>query len=611
MSERTLQPSSLLSAFKDPLLLKASSELFGPQGRSLRTKTVAWTTLSGLCDGGALIVLLPATSSLGTGTPVWGLGIGGWLIVLTALAIVGATSRYLATGYGYASTLVFIRRAHGAIGDALASLPLGWFRPERTGGLSRLVTDGFMSAASSFAHILSNVVANASALAVILVGTWFWDVRLGLILTIAAPVAVTVMVAAQSLKRRASERVRPSDTELANRIVEYAACQPALRAAGRAGDFAPLRQAAAANDRARVKELWMSLVPLALNGIVVQAVIVVLITVAVGLVADGSLGPIETIAFIGISLRFTRILDDLGSEFLGIDTARAPLAEITSILSEPTLPEPSPDSAAGITSPGRIEFEGVTFGYEESRPVLTDVSFTVAPGTMTALVGPSGSGKTTIARLISRFWDVNAGTVRVGGADVREMTTEQLMAQLSMVFQDVYLFDDSLAANIRVGREGASDADVRAAADLAGVTSIAARLPDGWASRVGEGGRSLSGGERQRVSIARALLKDSPIVLFDEATSSLDAENEANVVASIDKLRARSTFLVIAHKLDTVQAADEIIVLDDSGRIAERGTHKQLHAAGGAYRRFWDRRAAASGWALAPAPTRESTDERR
>lgn len=594
MSEST----SPLSVIKDPLLLNASRDLFGPAGRRLRNGSLLWATLSGMADGAALIVMLPITSSLSAGAPVWGLGVGSWLIVLAALAMVSAVARYRSSAQSYVSTLAFMRRAHSAIGDALASLPLGWFRPANTGGLSRLVSDGYMNAASAFAHVMCTVIANAASLLVILIGVWLWNPRLGLFLTIAAPIAVVVMIAAQSIRRTASSRVQPSDRELAGRIVEYATCQPALRAAGRSRDFVPLQQAAAVNDRARFKELWWSMIPLALNGIVVQAVVVSLITLAANLVVEGALGPIETIAFIGIVLRFTRILDDLGAEFVGIDMGRAPLSESSAILSAPRLSEPAAAEAASLTEPGRVDFDAVSFGYESGRPVVSDLSFTVAPGTMTALVGPSGSGKTTIARLISRFWDVDAGTVRVGGVDVRDQTTEQLMAQLSMVFQDVYLFDDSLAANIRVGRDGATAAEVRAAADLAGVTSIAERLPDGWASRVGEGGRSLSGGERQRVSIARALLKESPIVLFDEATSALDAENEANVLASVDKLRAQSTFIVIAHKLDTVRTADKIIVLDDHGRIAERGTHDELFARAGAYRAFWDRRASAEGWVL-------------
>ena len=212
--------------------------------------------------------------------------------------------------------------------------------------------------------------------------------------------------------------------------------------------------------------------------------------------------------------------------------------------------------------------------------------------------GPSGSGKTTIARLVSRFYDVDSGTVRVGGLPVAEQTTEQLMGQLSMVFQDVYLFDDTLEANVAVGREGASRQEVREAADLAGVTEIAERLPDGWESRVGEGGRALSGGERQRVAIARALLKRSPIVLLDEATSALDVENEASIVAAVERLRRQATVLIIAHRLDTIAAADQIVALTEQGGVEAQGTHDELLAAGGTYARFWDRLHRAQGWQL-------------
>ena len=205
-----------------------------------------------------------------------------------------------------------------------------------------------------------------------------------------------------------------------------------------------------------------------------------------------------------------------------------------------------------------------------------------------------------MTRLIARFSDVRGGTVRVGGTDVREQRTEDLMAQLALVFQDVHLFDDTLIGNIRIGRPDATDDEVHRAARLAGVDEIVDRLPDGWSARVGEGGRALSGGERQRVSVARALLKNAPVVLLDEATAALDPENEAAVQRALEELRANSTLLVIAHRLSTVMTADQIVVLHE-GRVAERGTHADLLALGGHYARFWHERSRAAGWRITTA----------
>ncbi|MBZ0241468.1 MAG: ATP-binding cassette domain-containing protein, partial [Cutibacterium acnes] len=242
--------------------------------------------------------------------------------------------------------------------------------------------------------------------------------------------------------------------------------------------------------------------------------------------------------------------------------------------------------------------EDVSFGYDKEHPVVHDVTFTAPAGGLTAIVGPSGAGKTTLFRLMARFWGVDLGTVRVGGLDVRDQTTEQLMSQLAMVFQDVYLYDSTLAENIRIGAPDATDEQVWKAGSLAGVDEIAARLPGGWDASVGEGGRRLSGGERQRVPVARALLKRAPILLFDEATSALDPEDEAHVEAALAQLRESSTILVIAHKLDTIRSADRIVVIDRNGRVCQVGTHDDLIASGGVYADLWHARERAEGWSL-------------
>ncbi|MEO3789209.1 ATP-binding cassette domain-containing protein [Nonomuraea sp. B10E15] len=229
--------------------------------------------------------------------------------------------------------------------------------------------------------------------------------------------------------------------------------------------------------------------------------------------------------------------------------------------------------------------------------MLRDVSFTVAPRTVTALVGPSGSGKTTLTRLIARFWDADSGVVRVSGNDVRDYAPEDLMAQLSIVFQDVYLFEGTLEDNIRIGRPEATGEEVREAGRLARVDEIAERLPGGWQARIGEAGATLSGGERQRVSIARAMLKDAPIVLLDEATAALDPENESALIDALATLARDRTLLVIAHRLTTIAAADQIVMLED-GAVVERGTHRELLDLDGRYAAFWTERTRARGWRL-------------
>ena len=247
-----------------------------------------------------------------------------------------------------------------------------------------------------------------------------------------------------------------------------------------------------------------------------------------------------------------------------------------------------------------VVFDHVGFSYDQKRSVLDDVSLSCPEHSLTALVGPSGSGKTTLTRLVARFWDVDEGSVRIGGVDVRDMRPDDLLGMISLVFQDVYLFDGTIEDNVRFGSPHATDEQVRRAARIARLDEVASRLDDGWSSRVGEGGCRLSGGERQRVSIARALLKDAPIVLFDEATSALDAENEAAVVDAMHELARNRTVLVIAHRLSTIAAADQIAMLED-GRITQLGTHDQLLSQEGRYRSFWKDREKAQGWRIARA----------
>jgi ATP-binding cassette subfamily B protein IrtB len=301
------------------------------------------------------------------------------------------------------------------------------------------------------------------------------------------------------------------------------------------------------------------------------------------LALGGNIGAAEILAILVLAARCADpllSLADIGSQ---LRSARSELARLDTVLRTEPLPEPRDP-----IQPERhdLEFKSVAFQHGD-RTVIDNVSLSVPEGQRLAVVGPSGAGKSTLLQLLARFYDVDAGAVRVGGVDVRAISTEVLMAQIAIVFQDVYLFDGTIEENVRLGRPDAGVAEVRAAATAARLDDVIERLPGGWATNVGEGGALLSGGERQRVSIARALLKNAPIVLLDEVTSALDPVNEAAVHEGIERLMAGRTVVMVAHRMRTFQRADRIVFLD-GGRIVEEGSHDELLRRGGRYADFWE-----------------------
>ena len=595
----------LISRLREPL---------SAAGRTNFRQVTALSCIVGVVRGLSLIAFIPAAIALTSGRPAWGMNLTAWLIVLALCALASFITEYLLAMRSYMVSFDFLSNMHRAIGDKVASLPLGSFRADTAGKMSRLVSRELMLLGEMFAHMYSPFIAAIVTSLTMLVGITVFSPALGLVCVLAIPVIAGGVWVARVCLNSGSALKEPPAQELSHRIVEYATKQGALRACGRSGSYDPLERAEDTYGKAARRSLIRETIGQVVNGMAAQVVVVSLI-IAIGLLAvGGSVSPVEAIVSIGLLLRFTQILVDIGTLASAFETRRPVLDLSHEVLSAPELPilPASPDqdpssSNHDLSSPDQnpalsgsaVALTDVSFAYEADHPVLRGVSFQVAPGTMTAIVGPSGCGKTTIARLVARFYDVDAGSVSVGGRDVRQWDTAQLMAQLSLVFQDVYLFDDTLEANVRIGRVDASDDDVKEAARLSGVDEIVERLPLGWKTRVGEGGRALSGGERQRVSIARALLKAAPIVLFDEATSALDPENENRITDAMGALRRNATLIVIAHKLDTITAADQIVVLDHSGRVAQVGTHAELYSqSDGQYRAFWQARSRAAGWKL-------------
>lgn len=595
----------LISRLREPL---------SAAGRTNFRQVTALSCIVGVVRGLSLIAFIPAAIALTSGRPAWGMNLTAWLIVLALCALASFITEYLLAMRSYMVSFDFLSNMHRAIGDKVASLPLGSFRADTAGKMSRLVSRELMLLGEMFAHMYSPFIAAIVTSLTMLVGITVFSPALGLVCVLAIPVIAGGVWVARTCLNSGSALKEPPAQELSHRIVEYATKQGALRACGRSSSYDPLARAEDTYGKAARRSLIRETIGQVVNGMAAQVVVVSLIIVIGLLAVGGSVSPVEAIVSIGLLLRFTQILVDIGMLASAFETRRPVLDLSHEVLSAPELPilpassdqdpassnhDPASSDQDPACSGSAVALTDVSFAYEADHPVLRGVSFQVAPGTMTAIVGPSGCGKTTIARLVARFYDVDAGSVSVGGRDVRQWDTAQLMAQLSLVFQDVYLFDDTLEANVRIGRADASDDDVKEVARLSGVDEIVERLPLGWNTRVGEGGRALSGGERQRVSIARALLKAAPIVLFDEATSALDPENENHITDAMDALRRNATLIVIAHKLDTITAADQIVVLDHSGRVAQVGTHAELYSqSDGQYRAFWQARSRAAGWKL-------------
>ncbi len=540
-----------------------------------------------------LIALLPLARAIFSDDPATALP---WVWAIAGLGLAAGLLELVGTVLGQRAGATLILRMHEVIGARIMRLPLGWFDTERAGTISHLTARGVVFAANAPESILRSVLQAVVAPVLVSAAVVFVDPLLGGAMLLGIVLVVTVWMATRIRGQRLERIADDINHEGAARVLEFAAVQPAVRAAGpdslaERSVRAALREQQIATERAlRARSRGM-----ALYGFLAYGVMFAVIALAVSRVLSGELDAGAFVAVLMLQIVITWFSMH-GLPFgEGLDLALRTLREIDRLLAEPLLPEPLSPTVPRDSS---IEFDRVSFGYTPGVPVLRDVSFRAEPGTMTAIVGPSGSGKTTMARLIARFSDVDSGAIRIGGADVRELGTGGVMAQVSMVFQDVYLFEDSLRENIRLGRADAEDLDVERAARLAGVEEIAGRLPDGLDTQVGESGGTLSGGERQRVSIARALLKDAPIVLLDEATAALDIESEALIQRGLAELTGQKTLIVIAHRLQTIRQADQIVVLDGQGGLEAVGDHDTLLEISPSYAGFWTERSEASSWRI-------------
>ena len=578
-------------------MLKTFIQLLGddaPVFRRYCAMAVAYGVLSGLTIT-ALVLALGRLLAGDTG------GAALWLLVLLAGLVACWGWRRQVEKAGVRVGVTVLQGARQRLGDHVARLPVGWFTPDNTAKLGHVITQGMMNVAQLPAHVLTPVICGAVTPVVLLAALFVLHWPLGVMALLALPLLAGALRLTAHLGQRADDAYHRHFARTSQRLVEFAQAQSVLRAFGGDGTRF-LQQAIDGQRHAGMRLIYLSALSAVLNAWTVQAIFAALLAAAalwLNALLGGAAGTGDAIAVIVALLlvvRFVDPLQEVASYGEVLRGARGPLDAARDIFAVQPLPEAHKPQAP---HDGAVELRNVHFRYAQDQPdVLTDINLQIAPGSMTALIGASGSGKTTLVRLIARFFDASAGAVLVGGVDVRHVSSEQLAGQISQIFQDSYLFQGSIADNIRIGKPGATDAEVLEAARQAGVAEIIARLPQGLDTPVGEGGARLSGGERQRIAIARALVKDAPILLVDEATAALDAENQAAIAEALARLRGKRTVIVIAHQLSTVAMADQIVVLD-GGTIREQGAPATLRAHDGLYAHFLAQRQAAKGWRIA------------
>ena len=482
------------------------------------------------------------------------------------------------------------------LAERLRRLPLSFFGRRDLSDLTNAIMKDCSDQERMFMHVMPQLFGTGLSTAIVIVGIFFYDWRLALAAFWVVPAALLVMALTGKHQQRKAQAMEDARLEVADGVQEFLECAQEIRATNRSA--AHLDALAAKLDAFERRQVASELT----TGVFVTSAQAFLklgigTTVFVGATLLVS-GQTDFMTYFAFLLVVTRVYDPVN---LILQSIGELLSMRLSIRRTQELAAEKPMEGSTDFAPRGhdVVFEDVSFSYGDGEQVLRDVSFTAREGEVTALVGPSGSGKSTVAKLAARFWDADAGSVRVGGVNVADVDPETLLADYAEVFQDVVLFDDTVMGNIRLGRVGATDEEVLAAARAAMCDEFVSRMPQGYDMMIGENGGRLSGGERQRISIARAILKDAPVVLLDEATASLDVENETQVQQALSRLLAGKTVLVIAHRMRTVANADKIVVLKE-GRVAEQGAPAELMAReGGLYRRMVELQTEASGWSLA------------
>ena len=504
----------------------------------------------------------------------------------------------LATWFQYNSTFFTTYKESGkrrlALAERLRKLPLAFFGKRDLADLTSTIMADCEVLEKTCSHFIPGLFGSLISTVLIALGLFAFDWRMALAALWVIPVSIAILLASYRVQDRVQGKTMAVKMTCADGIQEYIETLRDLKAANAENAYLTgLSDKIRAVEKQTISAELTNAVFVTSAGMVLKLGIASVALTGSVLLINGSIDVLTLFMFLLVASRLYDPMQGALQNLAAVIAMRTNVGRMNEILEYPIQ-----SGSEQFTNQGcDIVFDHVGFAYTSGETVLRDVSFTAKQGQVTALVGPSGGGKTTVSRLAARFWDYQRGRITVGGMDISQVDPEKLMSLYSIVFQDVTLFDNTILENIRLGRKDATDEEVLAAARLANCDEFAEKLPDKWNTAIGENGCALSGGERQRISIARAFLKDAPIILLDEATASLDVENETLIQTALSRLIRSKTVLLIAHRMRTVAGADKIVVLAD-GVVAEQGAPQELYAQNGLYTHMADLQTGTQNWTI-------------
>ena len=567
---------------------------FGDTYRDKLLKGLLFTLLTCMFEGLQITALWIVFSALTTNTLSIQTALIALGVMLVSIAGTFVCSHFKSENFCDAN-FSMAGRKRIEVGDTLRHLPMGYFNENSLGEVTSVMTNQLDVMQNLGGLLYMTIVGGLAFSCIIVVFLLFLDIRLGIICALTLVLFCVSMELLQRYVRTTASKLTEANTKLVGAVLEYVRGISVVRAFSLVDDAEGKFSQTVDDCRDQALALEFKALRFSILQMVVsKATSVAMCLIAVGLWLSGSLDTAICLTVVVMSFMMFSRLEAAGRFSAILRNIELAMEQTNALLATPPM-----DEGAGVEKADAfdIEVSDVTFGYDDRR-VLDGVSLSIPAGSSCAIVGPSGSGKTTLVRLIERFWDVDSGTVTLGGRDVRDYKVDSLLQNFSTVFQGVFLFDDTIENNIKFGSPEATHEQVVDAARRACCEEFIQALPNGYDTRLGESGSSLSGGERQRLSIARAILKDAPIVVLDEATANVDPENELELQRAISELTKSKTVIMIAHRLKTVRNADQILVLD-KGRIVQRGTHESLMAEGGLYADFVNMREKTVGWKIA------------